>query len=175
MNPILTLPGRPVIFLAWFAAISALLLPGWEWLSQPYAQALVWLVNIAGHGGGLSDSLQLKASGVHGAIGSAFVAAVALFGATPGRDLRWKIRWSGLIALVLYGVHAVLLTAQVRLAHADLEAIRAAPRAFITGQAVDDGVNSIVAGDVSSAWYWLFPLLTALVWFTAMQRSPRPS
>ena len=167
MNPLLVLPGRPVVFLAWFAAIAALLLCGWSWVEQPYVRILVWFVNTGNQWAGIPDTLRLTASATQGVIGSAFVAAIALFAATPA-TLSWKIRWSVASATLLFAVHAMLLTAQVRLAYAALEASRTGPRGFRSGLALIP--VEAPTGDVAGAWYWLFPLLTALLWFAAMQR-----
>lgn len=171
MTPVLALPGRPGVFLLWFAAIAALLLLGWSWLAEPYAQVLVRLVNVGSQSAGLPDSLRLTASGTHGAIGSAIVATIALFAATPARDLLWKFGWSALSASLLFAVHAALLTTQVRLAYAGFEAARTGPRGFLSGVALIP--VDAATGDVAGAWYWLFPLLTALLWFAAMQRPVR--
>ncbi len=170
MSPAFVLAGRPGVFLAWFAGITALLLPGWNWVSEPYAQGLVWLLN-AGLHMVLPHSLHLTASVTHGALGSAFVAAIALFLATPHRNLVWKIRWSTTVILALVSVHAALLTAQVHQAHASLEAMHETPRRFVSGEALVSGAGV----DLASAWYWLFPLLTALVWFIAIQRPQEES
>lgn len=167
MNPVLSLPGRPAVFLLWFAVIAAVLLQGWNWLAAPYASALIWLVNLGS--AQLPASLQLTGTATHGAMGSAFVAAVALFMATPVRDFAWKCRWSATVAVVLFLLHAALLTVQVRFAWATMESMRQAPRAYLSGMAqMPDGMAS---ADIASAWYWLFPMCTALIWFAAMQRA----
>jgi len=58
----------------------------------------------------------------------------------------------------------------VRSAWATMESMRQAPRAYISGLAQMPG--DMASADIASAWYWMFPLCTAVIWFAAMQRGP---
>lgn len=159
---------RPTVFLAWFALASAALSPVWQLFAEGYMETLVYIVN-AGAALGSAGVPSLNTTATPAVIGTAFVAAIALFVASPYHGLAWKIRWSTSTLLLLSAVHVILLSVQIRVAAADLEVLREAPHSFTTGRVLMPAAGVAESGGIG-AWYWLFPLLTTTVWFVAMQR-----
>ena len=100
-------------------------------------------------------------------INPGLVAGIALFGATPSRDLAWKLKWIGGLVLVLTFAHAVLLVAQVHATIAVMIAAADSSRAWLSTAATAQGLPEIL----HNAWYWISPMVIAGLLFTASRDS----
>ena len=100
-------------------------------------------------------------------INPGLVAGIALFGATPSRDLAWNLKWIGGLVLVLPFAHAVLLVAQVHATIVGMIAAADSSRAWLSTAATAQGLPGIL----HNAWYWISPMMIAGLWFTASRVS----
>lgn len=104
-----TMPA-PARLLLTFTLVTGVLLLLWGYLSAYYLAALVWVANGALAVTGVPLSLNSPATSdaiVHPGV----VGALALFAATGGRSLRWKMRWLTAVLIGLFATHATLLAA----------------------------------------------------------------
>ena len=164
--PVICVPARPGLFLVTFALLAAAVLPAWQALGPVYGHGLTWLVRSGCSLLGLPISLGAT-SGSAEMINPGLVAGIALFGATPSRDLAWKLKWIGGLVLVLTFAHAVLLVAQVHATIAVMIAAADSSRAWLSTAATAQGLPGIL----HNAWYWISPMVIAGLWFTASRDS----
>lgn len=162
---VIQVPERPGIFLLVFALVSATLLPAWEAVGPVYGHGLTWLVRIGCTVLGLPVSLGAMSLDFE-AINPGLVAGVALFCATPNRTVQWKLRWVGILILVLVSAQAVLLVAQVQAVVSGLALEEHSLRPWLAVEPIGHE-ESVVSRSLQGAWYWLSPLMTAGVWLTA--------
>lgn len=171
VNAPLPLP-RPLLFLAFFGLAALALLPLWQVLSGGFMATLVQTVNGLSRQTGLPAGFQLPPWSHTRMVLPGLAAGAALFLVTPGRSLRWRFVWIGVLVLAVFLTETAILYTQVRLAY--IEHLRLHPPAPDQTQGLArPGQLAAICGYLAGLGErWSDAVLPPLLWFTAT-RLPR--